>query len=310
VAPATPAPPPAWPPPEEERQVQLSTTGAAVPGKVAEPAAAPPTARRGAGQEGSRLRTAGLGLAGVVGVVLLLELVVRAGLLPQAWFPPPSEIIPGFVGLVTTGELFVPLGQTLQGWVLGILAATVVAVPLGVLIGSLQLAHRLTRFMLEFLRPIPPVALIPAAVLIFGSNLDMKVFLIAFGTFWPVLLQTVYGVHDVDPTARDTARSYGLAPRAVLLRVTLPSASPYIATGLRIASAIGLILAVTSEIVVGVPGIGVRITEAQSAGGAEALMYAWILGAGLLGWVLNDALQLAERRLLHWHPSVRSGGGR
>jgi len=249
----------------------------------------------------------GLGLSGIVGVVVLLELVVRTGLLPHAWFPPPSEIVPAFVGLVTSGELFVPLGQTLQGWVLGIVVAVVVAVPLGVLIGSLELAHRLTRFMLEFLRPIPPVALIPAAVLIFGSDLDMKVFLIAFGTFWPVLLQTVYGVHDVDPTARDTARSYGLAPRAVLLRVTLPSALPYIATGLRIASAIGLILAVTSEIVVGVPGIGGRITDAQSAGGAEALMYAWILAAGLLGWVLNGVLQTAERRLLHWHPSFRGG---
>jgi ABC-type nitrate/sulfonate/bicarbonate transport system permease component len=249
----------------------------------------------------------GLGLSGIVGVVVLLELVVRTGLLPHAWFPPPSEIVPAFIGLVTSGELFVPLGQTLQGWVLGIVVAVVVAVPLGVLIGSLELAHRLTRFMLEFLRPIPPVALIPAAVLIFGSDLDMKVFLIAFGTFWPVLLQTVYGVHDVDPTARDTARSYGLAPRAVLFRVTLPSALPYIATGLRIASAIGLILAVTSEIVVGVPGIGGRITDAQSAGGAEALMYAWILAAGLLGWVLNGVLQTAERRLLHWHPSFRGG---
>ena len=283
------------------------TTGTAPPhGEVAEPAAAP-VARRGPAWEDSRLRAVGLGLSGIVGVVVLLELVVRTGLLPHAWFPPPSEIVPAFVGLVTSGELFVPLGQTLQGWVLGIVVAVVVAVPLGVLIGSLELAHRLTRFMLEFLRPIPPVALIPAAVLIFGSDLDMKVFLIAFGTFWPVLLQTVYGVHDVDPTARDTARSYGLAPRAVLFRVTLPSALPYIATGLRIASAIGLILAVTSEIVVGVPGIGGRITDAQSAGGAEALMYAWILAAGLLGWVLNGVLQTAERRLLHWHPSFRGG---
>ncbi len=120
-----------------------------------------------------------------------------------------------------------------------------------------------------------------------------------------MLLQTVYGVHDVDPTARDTARSYGLGRRAVLWRITLPSALPYLATGLRIAAAIGLILAVTSEIVVGVPGIGVRITDAQSAGGAEALMYAWILAAGLLGWILNGVLQAVERRVLHWHTSFR-----
>lgn len=277
-----------------------STVTARAPEEVS--TSSPPA---GAPSANGRLRRFGLGLAGVLGTTAMLELAVRAGLLPGAWFPPPTEIVPAFAGLVTTGELFAPVGQTLQGWVLGILAATVVAVPLGVLIGSSDLAHRMSRFLLEFLRPIPPVALIPAAVLIFGSNLDMKVFLIAFGTFWPVLLQTVYGVHDVDPTARDTARSYGLGRRAVLWRITLPSALPYLATGLRIAAAIGLILAVTSEIVVGVPGIGVRITDAQSAGGAEALMYAWILAAGLLGWVLNGLLQTAERRLLHWHTSFR-----
>lgn len=258
-------------------------------------------------QPTQRLRAIGLGLAGIVGVIASLEFVVRVGLLPEVWFPPPSEIFPAFFDLSSSGELFIPLSQTLQGWVLGILAATVVAVPLGVLIGSIELASRMTRFLLEFLRPIPSVALIPAAVLIFGSNLDMKAFLIAFGTFWPILLQTIYGVHDVDPTARDTARSYGLGKRAVLVRITLPSALPYIATGLRIAAAIGLILAITAEIIVGVPGIGVRITGAQSAGGAEALMYAWILAAGLLGWVLNAIIQAVERRVLHWHPSFRGG---
>jgi ABC-type nitrate/sulfonate/bicarbonate transport system permease component len=274
--------------------VQLTTAGPASP-RVR----SAPRAEVGKG--------AGLGLAGIVGVVAALEVAVRVGLLPQAWFPPPSRIVPAFVELVVGGELFPPVGQTLQGWLLGILAAAAVAVPLGVLIGSLSLAHRLTRFVLEFLRPIPPVALIPAAVLIFGSDLDMKVFLIAFGAFWPVLLQTIYGVHDVDPTARDAARCYGLGARAVLVKVTLPSALPYLATGLRIASAIALILAVTSEIVVGVPGIGVRITDAQAAGGAEDLMYAWILAAGLLGWALNGVLHAVERRVLHWHPSYRAG---
>lgn len=277
--------------------MQLTTAG---PASTRAPSGAS-RARPGPG------RGFGLGLAGIVGVVAALEVAVRIGLLPQAWFPPPSRIVPAFVELAVGGELFAPVGQTLQGWVLGVVAATVVAVPLGVVIGSLPLAHRLTRFMLEFLRPIPPVALIPAAVLIFGSGLDMKVFLIAFGAFWPVLLQTVYGVHDVDPTARDAARCYGLGARAVLVRITVPSALPYLATGLRIASAIALILAVTSEIVVGVPGIGVRITDAQAAGGAEDVMYAWILAAGLLGWALNAVLHAVERRVLHWHPSYRGG---
>jgi len=293
--------------------VQLSADpSAASRGEVGPPAPAVAgragSTRGGAGRaQSGRLRRAGLGVAGVVGVIALLELVVRTGLLPQAWFPPPSEIFPAFGRLVADGKLFGPVGQTLQGWVLGILAAAVVALPLGIAIGSIELAHRLTRFLLEFLRPIPPVALIPAAVLIFGSNLDMKVFLIAFGTFWPILLQTVYGIHDTDPTLRDTARSYGLPRHARLVRIVLPSALPYIATGLRIASAIGLILAITAEIVVGTPGIGVRISDAQSAGDAQDVMYAWILAAGLLGWLLNGGLQAVERRVLHWHTSFREG---
>lgn len=266
------------------------------------------TASAGTGTtQESPVRRLGLGVVGVLGVVAVLEIVVRAGLLPMAWFPPPSQIFPAFTTLVLTGTVFVPISQTLQGWLIGIAAASVVAIPLGVAIGSVHIAHRMSRFLLEFLRPIPPVALIPAAVLIFGGNLDMKVFLIAFGTFWPVLLQTVYGVHDVDPTVRDTARSYGLGRRAILVRVTLPSALPYIATGLRIASAIGLILAVTAELVVGVPGLGVEITNAQSAGAAHDRMYAWILATGLLGWLLNGALQAVERRALHWHQSFRGG---
>lgn len=254
---------------------------------------------------GDRSSKVGLGVTGIVLVTLLLEAAVRFGALPSAWFPPPSEILPAFVELVVTGDLFGPVLLTLEGWVLGILAATAAAIPLGVVIGSVDIAHRMSRFLLEFLRPIPPVALIPAAVLIFGSNLDMKVFLIAFGVFWPILLQTVYGVHDVDPTVRDTGRSYGLNRRAVLIRITLPSALAYITTGLRIASAIGLILALTSEIVVGTPGIGVEISNAQAAGGAEDLVYAWVFTAGLLGWLLNASVQSVERRMLHWHPSFR-----
>jgi ABC-type nitrate/sulfonate/bicarbonate transport system permease component len=294
--------------------VQLSAGARGRASGVAPPASAPlgtsgltgPTAEVRA-RLGVRLRAVCLGLAGIAGVIALLEVVVRLGLLPHAWFPPPSQIFPALGELVASGELFAPVGQTLQGWALGIGVATLVAVPLGVAIGSAEIAHRMTHFLLEFLRPIPPVALIPAAVLIFGSNLDMKVFLVGFGAFWPVLVQTIYGVHDVDLTVRDTGRCYGLGRAALLTRITLPSALPYIATGLRIAAAIGLILAITAEIVVGVPGIGVKITDAQSAGGAEDLMYAWILAAGLLGWALNGALRAVERRFLHWHPSVRGG---
>jgi ABC-type nitrate/sulfonate/bicarbonate transport system permease component len=168
------------------------------------------------------------------------------------------------------------------------------------------LLDRALRAVIEFLRPIPSVALIPLAVLVWGTGLESKVFLAAFASTWPLLMQTLYGVQDVDPIATDTARSFGFSRSQRLLRVTLPSAVPYIATGVRISAAVALILAVTAELVIGAPGLGREINLARQ-GGAVDLLYALIAVTGLLGWGLNAGLTRVERRVLHWHPSHRPG---
>ena len=194
------------------------------------------------------------------------------------------------------------VGSTLQGWVIGLGLAALIAIPAGIVIGSSRLLYRSLRAVIEFLRPIPSVALIPLAVLIYGTGLESKVFLAAFASFWPLLIQTIYGVQDVDPVATDTARAFGLGRFAQMWRVTVPSAVPYIATGIRISSAVALILAVTAELVIGSAGLGREINTASSGGNVE-LMYALIIATGLLGWALNLAAQAVEKRVLHWHPS-------
>jgi len=158
--------------------------------------------------------------------------------------------------------------------------------------------------LIEFLRPVPSVALIPLAILIYGTGMETKVFLAAFAAFWQLLVQVLYGVQDVDPVATDTARSFGFSRAQRLFRVTLPSATPYIATGLRIASAVSLILVVTAELVIGAAGLGQEINLARSGGNVE-LMYALILATGVLGLVLNTIFVRAERYFLRWHPSQR-----
>lgn len=245
-----------------------------------------------------------LPVAGIAAVLVLLEAGSRTGVLPRESFPPVSEIYGSLLGLVTDSPLWVEVGRTMRGWAVGLLLAAVLAVPLGMLLGASRLAFQMTRLVIEFLRPVPSVALIPLAVLVFGVGQDMKVFLVAFACFWPILFQAIYGVQDVDPVARDTARSYGLPLLARFTRVTLPSAAPYIATGLRISSAIALILALTAELVVGAPGLGRAIVVSQISGSITQ-MYALILATGLLGWLLNTVFQAAERRLLRWHPSHR-----
>jgi ABC-type nitrate/sulfonate/bicarbonate transport system permease component len=243
-------------------------------------------------------------LAGIATVLVVLEVCSRTGVLPRESFPPVSEIWSSFFGLVTDSPMWVEVSRTMRGWAVGLLIAVVLAVPLGMLLGASRLAFQMSRLIIEFLRPVPSVALIPLAVLVFGTDQDMKVFLIVFACFWPILFQAIYGVQDVDPVATDTARSYGLPLLARFTRVTLPSAAPYIATGLRIASAIALILALTAELVVGAPGLGRAIVVSQVSGQIPQ-MYALILATGLLGWLLNSVFQAVERRLLRWHPSHR-----
>jgi ABC-type nitrate/sulfonate/bicarbonate transport system permease component len=240
-----------------------------------------------------------------VAVLLVLwELVVRVGIVAATNIPPASAALSELLNQFGDGAFWSAVGSTLEGWAAGLGIAIALGVPLGLLIGSSRWAYRGLRVPIEFLRPIPSVALIPLAVLIYGQGLQSKVFLAAFASFWPLLIQTIYGVQDVDPVATDTARSFGLGRLERMWRVTVPSAVPYIATGVRISSAVALILAVTAELVIGAAGLGREINVARSGGNLD-VMYALIVATGLLGWLLNLATSAGERRVLHWHPSQR-----
>jgi len=241
----------------------------------------------------------------VLCALALWELVVGVGLLSEDHVPSMTATVAELADLLGNAEFWSAVGATLEGWALGLGIAAVLAIPLGITIGSSPLAYRAVRFAVEFLRPIPSVALVPLAVLIYGVGLESKVFLAAFASFWPLFVQTLYGVQDVDPVATDTARSFGLGGFERLWRIKLPSAVPYIATGLRISSSVALILAVTAEIVIGSEGLGRSINVARQ-GGAIELMYALIITTGLLGWLLNILTTQAERRVLHRHPSCRA----
>ena len=195
---------------------------------------------------------------------------------------------------------------TLTNWALGLLVAVAVAVPAGVLLGALTPMERAVRPLLEFLRPIPSVAIIPLAILLIPVDELMKVSVIVYASVWPILINTLYGMHDVDPLAKDSLRSFGFGRLAVLGRVSLPSAAPFVATGIRIAAGIALILAVSAELLAGgVAGLGVFVIQASSGNRTDLIMAA-TFWAGVFGLLANVALQAAERRLFRWH-RVRTG---
>ena len=247
-----------------------------------------------------------ISLASVVAALALWEIVSRTNTIAQRDLPAMSTSFRALWTMLQTGAFWSAFLHTLRGWALGLGVATVLAVPLGIVLGSSPFAARAFRVPIEFLRPIPSAVLIPLLFLTLGTNLKSEVFLAAFGAFWPLLVQTIYGVRDVDPLALDTARSFRLGRLERLYRITLPSSVPYIATGLRISSTVALILAFTAELFMGVPGLGQKVNVAQAYGLTDQL-YALAIAVGFLGLAIHVVVSRLERRVLRWHPSQRTG---
>nr|WP_152889536.1 ABC transporter permease subunit [Streptomyces adustus] len=245
-----------------------------------------------------------LGAAGLAVLLALGEAVPRLGLVKAAYFPPTSRIAGAFVDELTDGAFWSALGDTLTGWALGLGTAVGAGIVVGVVVSVVPHLREATASTIEFLRPIPSVALIPLAVLLYGTELRSVLLLVVYASFWQVLIQVLYGVQDVDPVAEETARSYGLGTWARIRHVLWPTALPYVITGVRLAAAVALILAITAELVIGAPGLGARIAVAQTSQ-AVPEMYALIVVTGLLGLLINVGARAAERRALAWHQSVR-----
>lgn len=245
-----------------------------------------------------------LGVSGLAGLLVILEVVPRAGLVSPRFLPPTSTIAQALAEELAAAQFWTALLDTLRGWAVGLAIAFGFAVVLGVIIGEVPVLRAVTNSTIEFLRPIPSVALIPLAVLLFGTGIGSTLLLVIYASFWQVLVQVLYGVADVDTVAHDTARSYQLGRLSQVRHVTVPTAMPYIMTGLRLAAAVALILTITAELVIGSPGIGREIALAQSSGAVPG-MYALVVVAGSVGVAINLAVRLLERRVLSWHVSVR-----
>lgn len=252
-----------------------------------------------------RLHRLSLGLAGLVGFGVLLEVLPRLGVVSERYLPPTSSILGELFDRALDRPLWDAVFNTLGTWLIGLAIAVSVAVLLGVVIGSVPLLRALTASTIEFLRPIPSVAWISAAIVLYGPVRAGTLLIAVYAAFWQMLVQVLHGVADVDPVARDTARSYRLGPLARVRWVTLPTAMPYLATGLRLSATVALILTVTGELFVGTPGLGKEILTA-SANGAVRLTYALVVVTGLIGVAANLLFRAVERLALSWHPSVRT----
>ncbi|MGY1838148.1 MULTISPECIES: ABC transporter permease [unclassified Modestobacter] len=240
-------------------------------------------------------------------LVAVLEAVSRAGLVSERYLPPFSTVVVATIGLFDDGNFLTDLLSTVLTWAIALSLSILVAVPIGMLLGLSDVTYRASRTVIELVRTMPAVALIPLVILVAGQGLGMKLIIAVYAAMWPILFNALYGVHGTDPAAKEMARSFGLGPFAIVRRVVIPSAAPLIATGVRVSSSIVIIVIITVELIAGgTEGLGAFIMRQQLLGDQQALVYAGILVTGLLGLAINTTLGAVERRMFRWNSTART----
>jgi ABC-type nitrate/sulfonate/bicarbonate transport system permease component len=232
--------------------------------------------------------------------LLALEIASRGGIVNPIFLPPPSTIVATFWSIIASGSFVSPLAQTMLLLFTGYGIGCVVAIALGVLMGSSQPIYNLFEPLTELLRPLPKPALLPVLILFLGLGARMEITIVALGCFFPVLINTIQGVRAVEPTMINTARTFGHGTATIWRRILLPASAPYILAGMRISLGLGLILVVTAEMIAGSGGLGDSILSAQRTFLVKE-SYAWLVVLALLGLLLTWLFTWVERRLAFWN---------
>jgi NitT/TauT family transport system permease protein len=240
-------------------------------------------------------------LAGLLAFFLIWEGAVRAGLVNKDFLPPPSLVLMRVIELLGQVSFARDVIATVLAWAIAMIIAIAIAVPAGLLLGSIPWLRDATRSVVEFLRPIPSVALIPLVLLIIGSGPEAKITLAVYAAIWPILFNTIYALGEIDPVLLETAKSYGTSKSRMLTSVALPHAAPFVFTGIRLSASIALILVVSTEFLAGASkGIGEFILQASSSSSRMDYVLAATVVAGSIGYLINEGLERAGRRMFRW----------
>jgi ABC-type nitrate/sulfonate/bicarbonate transport system permease component len=247
-------------------------------------------------------RFLGSRLSGVVLLLIVLvswDLSARYKVIDLISWPPFFDVALHWFVLIFSGVIPMELLTSLRRLLIGYGLAIGLGVPLGLLIGFYRPAYNLFEPVVEALRPISVIALIPVIILFLGLEDPMKIFIVFYGCFFPILLNTISGVRDIDPTLIGTSRTFGLSKAQSMFKVVLPAAGPSIFTGLRISLGFSLVAVVAAEMLSGGNGIGAFILDSQRTFKVRE-MYAGIITLGLVGYLINRAFLSIERRALGW----------
>ncbi len=242
-----------------------------------------------------------LGAVGTAGLFLLWELASRSGLVSTNVFPAPTTAIVGTLQTMPMsdilGNVWISLGRIFWGFALGAVFGTVI----GIASGWYRALGVLTRPLIELLRPIPPLAWIPLAIIWFGLGEPSKVFVIFLGAFFPIVTSAYRGMIGIDPALLRVGQTMGLRGPMLLIRVAVPAAMPDLATGIRIGWGLSFGVLVAAELIAADSGMGFMIMNARQLGEVDVIVFGIIL-IGAINLITDYAIgAIIRRRIGRWH---------
>jgi NitT/TauT family transport system permease protein len=221
---------------------------------------------------------------------------------PTEPYTPATE---SWLAWAFSGELLRDTFSSMYRVVVGFVVGAGLALPLGLSMGSSQRVYAWMNPLVQVLRPIPPIAYIPLSILWFGLGNPPAIFLIAIGAFFPVLINTIVGVRNVDGIYLRAARNLGANQRTLFMRIMLPAAVPYILSGVRIGIGTAFIVVIVAEMIAVNNGLGFRILEAREYFWSDKII-AGMISIGLLGLAIDLAVTRLNNHLLRWHRGLET----
>ena len=238
-------------------------------------------------------------------VLIAWEALSRSGFINPIILPSPSAVLVRWYKYARSGELPSDAVSSLYRVIVGFLIGTGLALPLGLAMGASRAAYGFLNPILQVLRPIPPIAFIPLAILWFGLGNPPAFFLISLGAFFPVLMNTVAGVRSVDAIYIRAARNLGASRGALFRRIVIPAAMPHIMTGIRVGFGVAFIVVIVAEMIAVNNGLGYRILEAREYFWSDKII-AGMITIGLLGLGIDALLSRLSDYLLRWHRGLET----
>ncbi|HYH08479.1 MAG TPA: ABC transporter permease [Thermoanaerobaculia bacterium] len=237
--------------------------------------------------------------------IAIWEALARAEVVNPLVLPAPSQVLARWLEYARGGELHRDAFSSVYRVIVGFLIGTALAIPIGLAMGASRTAYAYLNPLLQVLRPIPPIAFVPLAILWFGLGNPPAFFLISLGAFFPVLMNTIGGVRSVDAIYIRAARNLGAGRAALFRRIMIPAAMPHILTGIRVGFGVAFIVVIVAEMIAVNDGLGYRILEAREYFWSDKII-AGMITIGLLGLAIDAILARVSAYLLRWHRGLET----